>query len=130
VALAPTIVHNARTARVETFVDDYFAAINAHSYARYDALLEPAVAANETQQSFYSGYHSTTDSAATINSINVTGPGQVAVALTFISHQLPTDSASGTACTNWNITLFLQNFSGQYLIVPAPTGYHANFSAC
>jgi hypothetical protein len=130
VALAPTVVQNARTARAEAFVNEYFAAINAHSYQGYDSLLAPTLAQDETPQSFYSGYRSTRDSAATINSIYATGPGQVAVTLTFVSHQLPADSATGTSCTNWNITLFLQNYSGQYLMAPAPATYHAIFSAC
>lgn len=130
VALAPAIVQDSKTSRVEAFVNAYFTAINDHSFHQYDALLDPVMQKNETAQSFHSGYRTSTDSAATITSISTVSPGLVGATVTFVSHQRASNSATGTACTDWNVTLYLQDYAGHYLLGPAPPGYHATFATC
>jgi hypothetical protein len=44
--------------------------------------------------------------------------GVTGVTMTFISHQLPSRSATDSSCTDWRITLFLQQQRGQYFISP------------
>jgi hypothetical protein len=130
VTVAAGIPADAQTARVLTFVDNYFTAINEHSYGQYTALLNPVLLARETRSSFHQGFRTTADSDATVTAITNDGAGVIGATLTFTSHQAPRDSATGTACTSWNITLFLRSYSGQYLEVPELPGYHAAFSAC
>jgi hypothetical protein len=85
---------------------------------------------DESASDFYAGYGSTTDSAAVLTAISATGSGSVGAAVTFTSHQLPADSPSGTACTNWSITLFLTQSGGRYVRAPSPPGYQAAYQAC
>ena len=70
------------------------------------------------------------DSLATITVIGYVDGATLRVGLTFTSHQQPSDSATGTACTSWQIDLFLQSYSVSYLMVAAPPGYHARFEPC
>jgi hypothetical protein len=130
VVLAPGIVHDSLTSRVVAFVNKYFTAINEHSFRKYDALLDPTMQQNETAQSFHAGFRTTTDSVAMITAISTVSPGVVGATMTFVSHQSPADSATGTACTDWNITLYLQDYTGQYRLRSAPPGYHSAFKAC
>lgn len=112
------------------FANSYFTAINDHSFRNYDALLDPTMRENQTAQSFQSDFGTTTDSDATINAISAVRPGLAGATLTFVSHQSPTDSPTHTACTDWNITLYLRDFSGRYLLGPSPPGYQPAFEAC
>lgn len=130
VALGPAVVPDAQTSRVEAVVNAYFTAINDHSFQQYQVLHNPATQASDTPQSFNAGYRTTTDSGATITSISPASARLLGASVTFVSHQQPSDSATGTACTNWTITLYLEDYAGQYLIASTPPGYHAQFSAC
>jgi len=93
-------------------------------------LLDRKMRRDESPQEFSSGFHSTTDSHAVLSAISGISPGQVDAAVTFTSHQLPTDSPSKTACTDWSITLYLRKQGGRYVLGPAPPGYHAVYQAC
>ncbi len=116
---------------VATLVNDYFTAINEHNYTAYNNLLEPQEQANDTPSAFQSGYGTTTDLNERLTAITATGNGGEAATLSFTSHQNPADSATGTACTTWTITLYLEpNGGSSYLIGPTPAGYHAQYSAC
>ena len=85
---------------------------------------------DETTQEFYNGFHSTTDSRAVLSAISSISPGRVGAAVTFTSHQLPADSPSRTACTDWSITLYLRKQGGRYVLGPSPPGYQAVYQAC
>jgi hypothetical protein len=124
------VAQNPAAPAVQVFMNNYFTAINAHDYASYRALLDSTLQASYTPQDFASGYGSTSDSAATVTGISATDTGQTSVSVTFTSHQSAAQSASGTACTTWNITLFLTQAAAGYVDSPAPPGYHAAFRAC
>jgi hypothetical protein len=130
VSLAPGVSQDPDAARVDAFLLSYFAAINNHNFANYRRLLDPQLQQQESAQSFRSGYRSTTDSAATLTAFSQLGSGSVSAAVTFTSHQLPADSPTHTACTNWNIVLYLHQQGGRYVIGPAPAGYQAVYSRC
>jgi hypothetical protein len=130
VELAPAVAGDPRAPIAEAFVDHYFTAINNHDFRQYLRLLNPMSRRNETAASFYAGYRTTNDSNATITAISAVGDGRMGITVTFTSHQRPSDGPTGTACINWNITLYLQNYSGRYLLGPAPVGYEAIFNAC
>lgn len=130
VTLAPGIVQDSETSQVEAFVSAYFIAINEHSFQKYLALLDPVMQQHETAQSFHAGYRTTVDSNATITAISTVSPGLVGATVTFVSHQQPSGSATGTACTDWNITLYLRKIGGHYVLGHAPPGYQAAFAAC
>ena len=130
VAVAPNVAQDPDASPVETFLNSYFAAINTHSFRNYRKLLNAKMRQEESAQSFRSGYLSTTDSAATLTAISQDGSGLVSATVTFTSHQLPADSPTGTACTDWSIVLYLHQLSGRYVLGPAPSGYHAQYQAC
>lgn len=130
VAVAPDVVQDLHTSRVEAFLNKYFTAINNHNYRQYSALLDRALQQGQSAHGFYAGYNSTTDSKAMLTAISNIGPGSVGAAVTFTSHQLPADSPSDTACTDWNITLYLAQQGSRYVLRAAPSDYHAAYRPC
>ncbi len=131
VLLGPDVSASAFATRLQAWVTEYFTAINERSFSRYRALLEPQLRINESAQSFHKGFRTTSDSQATITDITTASTGAVQVEITFTSHQAPSDSPTGTeACTNWDISLFLQQFAGRYLMMPAPAGYRSVYTPC
>jgi hypothetical protein len=132
VAAGPGVTGNAAEPGVLAFLNSYFAAINAHDYAAYNALLDPQLQQNDSQATFNHGYGTTKDSAETLTGITDTGGGGEAATVAFTSHQSAADSATNSTCTSWTITLYLEpnpNGTG-YLDGPAPSGYHASYQAC
>lgn len=130
VSVSPDVAQDPDAPLVAAFLNGYFAAINAHNYKEYLALLSEPLQEAETARNFYAGYSSTTDSDAILSSISDTGPGSIGATVSFTSHQLPADSASDSACTAWNITLYLTQQSGRYLLGTPPSGYHAVYKPC
>jgi hypothetical protein len=130
VAVAAGVAQGGDEPAIVAFLDDYFAAINAHSYARYSALLSPAMRQQVTAAQFKSGYASTADSGETLVSLKPAAGGQVAATTTFISHQSPSNSATNSSCTSWRTTLFLLPQGGSFVIEQPPADYRAQFKAC
>jgi hypothetical protein len=130
VSLAPGVSQDPDAARVDAFLLNYFAAINNHNFGNYLRLLDQTMQEQESAQSFRSGYRTTTDSAATLTAISQLSSGSVSAAVNFTSHQLPVDSPTHTACTNWSIVLYLHQQGSRYVIGPAPAGYQAVYSRC
>ena len=129
VTMAPGVSQVPDAARVNGFLVSYFTAINAHDYQQYEQLLIPARRAQLGAAAFARGYGTTTDTAASIVGISPTGPG-VAVTVTFTSQQRAAPGADVTACTTWDITLYLQNSGGTLLIGNPPHRYHAYRRSC
>jgi hypothetical protein len=129
VAIGPGAAGQAGTARVAGFLAQYFAAINHRDYKAYISLFDSRSQPNPTRQQFLAGYRSTTDSRSTLAGLSPT-PAGLAATVTFQSHQDPAISATHTACTSWNITLYLETGGSAYLIGPAPPGYHASARPC
>jgi len=122
---------DANAASVAAFLDHYFTAINNHDYQSYVSLLSPQAQQGLTAAQFDSGYRSTADSAETLTGISTAANGDLAAAVTFTSHQNPADSPDQQeSCTDWNISLFLLQSAGGYLIDQPPAGYHASYHAC
>jgi hypothetical protein len=130
VSVAPGVTQDLEASRVEAFLNRYFTAINGHNYREYLALLDQTKRQDESAHDFDTGYDSTTDSHAMLNAITSTGPGSVGAAVSFTSHQLPADSPSDTACTDWNITLYLTRQGSRYVLGPTPPSYHAAYQPC
>jgi hypothetical protein len=127
VAVSSSAAQQPGQQQVVSFLQSYFAAINAHSYRRYRALLTPSE--QPTRSQFKTGFGTTSDSAATLAAITPSGSG-VAATVKFTSHQSPSASPTGTGCNTWRITLFLEQNGSGYLIGPAAPGYHAQDRAC
>ena len=122
---------DANASSVAAFLDHYFTAINNHDYQSYISLLSPQAQQGLTAAQFDSGYRSTADSAETLVSISTVSNGDLAAAVTFTSHQNPADSPDQQqSCTDWNISLFLVESGGGYLVDQPPPGYHASYHAC
>jgi hypothetical protein len=114
VALGPDAASDPQASAVQAFVTDYFNAINDHNYPEYEAILTPAAASALSQEKFQSGFGSTHDFNATINSISSISGGLTAD-LSFTSYQRVSQSANHSTCTRWeSVTLFLEDYNGQY----------------
>ena len=128
--VAPGVTGSATAPQVEALVTSYFAAINGHDYQNYVSLLAPSLQQAMTPTQFNSGYGSTTDSNMVLTSISSASSGSVTATITFTSRQRPAHSPDGSACDNWQITLYLQPDGGSYIIGPPPASYHSSYNAC
>jgi hypothetical protein len=116
---------------VATFVDQYFTAINDHDYQAYISLLSSQAGQGLTQEQFDNGYGSTADSAETLLGISTAENGDLVASVTFTSHQNPADSPNQKeSCTDWKISLFLEQGGSGYLIDQPPPSYHASDLTC
>jgi hypothetical protein len=122
---------DANATSVAAFLDHYFTAINNHDYQSYVSLLSPQAQQGLTAAQFDKGYRSTADSAETLVGISAAANGDLTAAVTFTSHQNPAASPDQQeSCTDWNISLFLLQSAGGYLVDQPPPGYHASYHAC
>ena len=128
VALSSSAAANPSASRVQALVERYFTAINSHDYASYNSIHDAK--SQMAQSTFDSGYATTTDSAEEITTISDAGGGELAAALTFVSHQDPAKSINNSSCTKWTIMLYLLPQGGSYLITSSPPGYHAAYTGC
>jgi hypothetical protein len=117
-------------ASVAAFVSEYFTAINAHHYHAFKVLHIPQIQADMTRAGFNSGYPGTVDTAVRLVGISTVADGDTAAALTFTSHQRPNAADNEEPCTTWQISLFLTQDGGGYLIDQAPEGYQAVSAPC
>jgi hypothetical protein len=131
VTVAPGVVSDTQTTQIVTLLDSYFGAINSHSYQAYIALLSPQQAQGLTAARFSSGFGSTKDSDETLQGISLGPDGTTVANVTFTSHQNPAASVNGSeSCTNWNISLYLEQGGSGYVIGKSPPSYHAGYAAC
>jgi hypothetical protein len=131
VAVAPAAAGNSAAPQVQTLLEHYFAAINAHDYTAYSSLLDAQMRGENSQSHFDSGYATTHDSAETLTGISGTGGGSLAATVSFTSHQSPADSINNSSCTAWTITLYLEQQSdGSYLIGAPAAGYQPSHQDC
>jgi hypothetical protein len=130
VAIGPGVGHPAKAAAISALASQYFTAINTRDYLGYAGLFEPGAAPVANRHQFLAGYRTTRDSHETLVALAPAGGGGWAATVTFTSHQDPADSATHTACTAWNVTMFLLPNGTSYLIGHHPAGYHASFRAC
>lgn len=131
VTAAPGVASDLRTAPILTLLDSYFSAINGHHYHAYLALLSPAEAQGLTVTQFDSGYASSKDSKETLESISTPPDGSTVAHVSFTSHQNPAASVNGSeSCTDWRISLYLEQGPGGYIIGKPPPSYHAKYAAC
>ena len=130
VVVGPRVVGNPDTGPIVRLLTSYFTAINSHDYSGYQALLDSRMRRSVTMSQFAAGYRSTTDTAATLMGISTARDGRTVAAVTFTSHQNPSDSPDHSPCTIWVIDLFLEPSHGGFLIGPAQQGYHASHRSC
>ncbi len=130
VAIAPGMTEQPGSQQIAAFLESYFNAINDHSFQEYSSLFDQQVRQGLTAEQFTSGYRSTIDSGATLTGISTTETGSVAATTTFTSYQNQADSADHTGCTNWEITLYLEQQGSGYLIGQPPPSYHASSQPC
>lgn len=129
VAISAAAASNPSAPQIAAFLGKYFTAINSHNYQAYEALLGPQVPGITSSQ-FDSGYGSTADSHETLQEISSAANGDSVAQVTFTSHQRSAESATNSACTVWNISLYLIPNADSYLIDNPPSSYHAWSAAC
>jgi hypothetical protein len=129
VAIAPATTGNPMAPKIAAFLDEYFDAINTHDYQAYVALRSPQ-AQGISQAQFNAGYGSTADTGETLHGISSSANGDLVAEVTFISRQSAAESASDSACTAWNISIYLVPNGDGYLIDDPPSSYHAGYTAC
>jgi hypothetical protein len=131
VTIAADVSQDPDASSVATFLNQYFTAINDHDYQSYISLLSSQDGQGLTQERFDNGYGSTQESAETLLGISTAANGDLVASVTFTSHQNPADSPDQQeSCTDWNISLFLEQGGGGYLIDEPPPSYHASYQAC
>ena len=130
VTVAPAVVQAAHEKAVATFLNGYFAAINAHDYAAYRRLFSPAVRSGLSPTAFTSGYGSTSDSAVTLTGISNESHGRMRADVTFTSHQRAASSPNHAACTTWSISLFLTRQGHHFELATPPGDYSPAFRDC
>jgi hypothetical protein len=131
VTVAASVASGAQTQQIVTLLDTYFGAINAHKYHAYIALLSPQDQQGLTPAKFRSGFASSRDSDETLQSISTAPDGSSVVTVTFTSHQNPAASVTGgQSCTDWRISLYLEQGVSGYIIGKPPSSYHAKYAAC
>jgi len=116
--------------QVEAYLNRYFSAINAHNYSAYNSLLDAQEQQGNSRATFDSGYATTKDSNEVLTGIDDTGGGNVTAHVSFTSRQNPTDSVDGSACNDWQISLYLVPQGNSYVMTAAPAGYHAAYADC
>ncbi len=117
-------------AAIAGFLGQYFATINDHDYPGWISLFTPAGQQGKTPQNFSTGYAATSDSGEKLVALAPAQQGKTAATVTFVSHQDPSASSIGAACTDWTITLYLRPAGTSYLIGQPPASYHASQEAC
>lgn len=127
VAIAPGVTPGPVQQQVAAFLGRYFTAINSHRYQIYTGLFDQQM--RQSAQQFSAGYGSTVDSGATLTSISAT-PAGLAATVTFTSHQDSGTAANQVACTDWGITLDLEQTGTGLLIGWPPPGYRASQQPC
>ena len=130
VALGPGVSGQPAAAPIAAFLGRYFAAINDHDYQAYISLFTPAGQQGKTPEAFSSGASTARDSGETLVALSLAQHGKTAATITFVSHQDPAQSATHTACTTWEITLYLHPAGTSYLIGVPPGTYRASAKAC
>jgi hypothetical protein len=130
VAVSPAAQADSAEPTVVAWLGRYFTAINTHDYQAYVSLLDSKEAANESRSDFTSGYGTTTDSAATLTSIDDLSGGGEAANVAFTSHQSAAQSVNDSSCDRWTITVYLEPNGSSYVVVPPPAGYHSSYESC
>lgn len=82
-----------------------------------------------TQSQFDSGYGATADSGETLREVSSAANGDSIAQVTFTGHQSSAASATNSACTVWNVSLYLIPNAGDYRIDNPPSSYHAGSAA-
>ena len=116
--IAADVSQDPDASSVATFLNQYFTAINNHDYQSYISLLSSQDGQGLTQEQFDNGFGSTVDSAETLLGTSTAANGDLVASVTFTSHQNPADSPDQQeSCTDWNISLFLEQGGGGYLSI-------------
>jgi hypothetical protein len=129
VALAPGVAAEPDAVAVRRLLSRYFTAINRHRFVAFRHLLAPEARHGMTIAHFTAGYGTTTDSSVVLRGISATSAGQVAAHVTFVSHQAAADSPTKSACTRWDLTLYLDRAGTRFLVGLAPAN-SATGTAC
>jgi len=129
VAIAPA-ADGPAALHVAAFLSRYFQAINAKDYAAYRSMYDPTSNPAQSEAGFLSGYRTTHDSGITLAKLTPSGAGGWLATVTFTSHQAPSASPAGTACTEWRVLYVLAPAGATFVLEKEPLGYHATYQAC
>jgi hypothetical protein len=130
VQVAPAAVGDPAEPQVEAYLNRYFSAINTRNYSAYQTLLDAQEQQGNSRSTFDSGFATTKDSDEVLTGIDDTGGGSLTANVSFTSRQSPGDSADGSACNHWQISLYLASQGSSYVMTAAPAGYHAGYTDC
>ena len=130
VQVAAGVASDPAEPQVVAYLNRYFGAINAHNYNAYNSLLDAQEQQGNSRATFDSGYATTKDSNQVLTGIDDTGGGNRTAHVSFTSRQNPGNSVDGSACNNWQISLYLVPRDNSYVMTAAPAGYHAAYTDC
>jgi hypothetical protein len=129
VVIGPRAAQVSGASQVAAFLTRYFTAINRRDYRTYVSLFDSQGQPIPNSRQFHTDYRSTADSHAKLIDLSPITAGWAAT-VTFISHQDPAASGTGSACTRWKVMRFLRTEGATYLIEPPPPGYRASRRPC
>jgi hypothetical protein len=130
VQVAPGAVGDPAEPGVEAYLNRYFSAINSRNYNAYQSLLDAQEQQGNSRSTFDSGFATTKDSDEVLTGIQDTGGGSLTANVSFTSRQSTGDSVDGSACNDWQISLYLVPQGSSYVMTAAPAGYHAGYTDC
>ena len=120
VQVAPGVASDPAEPRVVAYLNRYFGAINGRNYSEYQSLLDAQEQQGNSRATFDSGYATTKDSNEVLTGIEDTGGGTLTATVSFTSRQSPADSVDGSACNEWQISLYLVPQGSGYVMTAAP----------
>jgi hypothetical protein len=130
VRVAAGVASNPAAPQVEAFLNRYFNSINTRNYSEYNSLLDAQKQQADSQSIFDSGYATTKDTNEVLVGITDTGGGSLTANVSFTSHQSAADSRDESACTDWQISLFLVPQGVSYVETTGPASYAAADTDC
>jgi hypothetical protein len=130
VQVAPGAAGDPAEPGVEAYLNRYFSAINSRNYNAYQSLLDAQEQQGNSRSTFDSGFATTKDSDEVLTGIQDTGGGSLTANASFTSRQSTGDSVDGSACNDWQISLYLVPQGSGYVMTAAPAGYHAGYTDC
>jgi hypothetical protein len=105
VSVTPDVLKYAQHAKVQQVFQTYFNAINTKQYDRWRSVVTSALADEQSESAFVSGYKSTRDGSILLYRVDTAPNNGLRVLVTFHSTQDPADAPTGFAhqCIAWQM---------------------------
>jgi hypothetical protein len=121
VAAAPGASNAPDSYSVLHLLSRYFGAINSQDFAAYQHLFGASIRSSLSPTDFFTTYGTSRDTQATLLSVRIVNKDLLETDVSFISHQQPEASPTGTTCDRWSVALYMSRQGGRLVIVSSPS---------